>query len=494
MRVSAVFFLIVFTTYNRTLYFVVYLEVIFLSSNNPTYLFRALISTICRSCAEIFSCSPMFINGVLYFFFKELEHEKEKEDIRKKKAAAKRRDKRKRKKAAKDSETLCGVQVGEDLPLENRPQEMVDDFDHDQEDNVGDVVDTTREPCSEELLTENNHQEMKTDEKEYLLAQDALKNRQIADDDRNKLKICPSNKRSTLDSGHAKPKRPLSSTGDVSTPQNSLCPHQKGRARSQSAGKETELKNNTLPDKNSRKKSDEPAKITKKKIIPSNSDKADSVKTQKIELKTKTTSEVTQSVTVNCVKPDVKQQIKAEKPSSKKESSEKANSSASSPKKNSYSSKQQNVGNTSSVGDKSSSSKDSSVSGAATTKKSSDATQPFVRRGKDTTNAVDNNTPTTSTVTDSRTSTKGTLAAGHSLSGSNKTTPSEGEREHKPGESLQLRSVLVFLLLPRVKFPTLGRQSAGHDEKNCPRVGRVRGTNYDTTRLKKIEASQDFCL
>ena len=428
------------------------------------------------------------------FFFKELEHEKEKEDIRKKKAAAKRRDKRKRKKAAKDSETLCGVQVGEDLPLENRPQEMADDFDHDQEDNVGDVVDTTREPCSEELLTENNHQEMKTDEKEYLLAQDALKNRQIADDDRNKLKICPSNKRSTLDSGHAKPKRPLSSTGDVSTPQNSLCPHQKGRARSQSAGKETELKNNTLPDKNSRRKSDEPAKITKKKIIPSNSDKADSVKTQKIELKTKTTSEVTQSVTVNCVKPDVKQQIKAEKPSSKKESSEKANSSASSPKKNSYSSKQQNVGNTSSVGDKSSSSKDSSVSGAATTKKSSDATQPFVRRGKDTTNAVDNNTPTTSPVTDSRTSTKGTLAAGHASSGSNKTTPSEGEREHKPSESLQFRSVLVFLLLPRVKFPTLGRQSAGHDEKNCPRVGRVRGTNNDTTRLKKIEASQDFCL
>ncbi|XP_027047638.1 ankyrin repeat domain-containing protein 17-like isoform X3 [Pocillopora damicornis] len=368
-------------------------------------------------------------------FLRELEHEKEKEDIRKKKAAAKRRDKRKRKKAAKDSETLCGVQVGEDLPLENRPQEMADDFDHDQEDNVGDVVDTTREPCSEELLTENNHQEMKTDEKEYLLAQDALKNRQIADDDRNKLKICPSNKRSTLDSGHAKPKRPLSSTGDVSTPQNSLCPHQKGRARSQSAGKETELKNNTLPDKNSRKKSDEPAKITKKKIIPSNSDKADSVKTQKIELKTKTTSEVTQSVTVNCVKPDVKQQIKAEKPSSKKESSEKANSSASSPKKNSYSSKQQNVGNTSSVGDKSSSSKDSSVSGAATTKKSSDATQPFVRRGKDTTNAVDNNSPTTSTVTDGRTSTKGTLAAGHSLSGSNKTTPSEGEREHKPVHS-----------------------------------------------------------
>lgn len=62
------FFLIVFTTYHRTLYFVVYLEVIFLSSNNPTYLYRAPISTICRSCAEIFSCSPMFIDGVLYFF------------------------------------------------------------------------------------------------------------------------------------------------------------------------------------------------------------------------------------------------------------------------------------------------------------------------------------------------------------------------------------------------------------------------------------------
>ncbi|PFX24058.1 Ankyrin repeat and KH domain-containing protein 1 [Stylophora pistillata] len=363
-------------------------------------------------------------------FLRELEHEKEKEDIRKKKAAAKRRDKRKRRKAAKDNEALCGGQVGEDLPLENRPQEMVDDFDHDQEENECDVVDTTREPCSEELLTGNNHQKNKTEEKEYLLAQDALKNRQITDDDRNKLKICTSNKRSTLDSGRSKPKRPLSSTGDVSTPQNSLCSHEKGRARSQSAGKETELKNNTLQDKTSRKKSDEPAKITKKKSNPSNSDKVDSVKTQKIELKTKTTSEVTQSVTVNCVKPDVKQQIKAEKPSSKKESSEKANSSANS-KKNSYS-KQQSVGNTASVGDKSSSSKDCSVSGAVTTKKSSDATQASVRRGKDTANAVDHNTPTSSTLTDSRTSTKGTITSGHSSNSSNKTTPIEGEREHKP--------------------------------------------------------------
>ena len=47
------FFLVVFTTYHRTLYFVVYLEVIFLSSHNPTSLYR----------------TNMFIDGVLYFFF-----------------------------------------------------------------------------------------------------------------------------------------------------------------------------------------------------------------------------------------------------------------------------------------------------------------------------------------------------------------------------------------------------------------------------------------
>ena len=178
--------------------------------------------------------------------------------------------------------------MGEDLLLKNRPQEMADDFDHGQEDNACDVVDTSQEPCSEELLTGNNHQEIKTEEKEYLLTQDTLKNRQITDDNQNKLKISPRNKMSTFDSRHAKPKRPLSSTGDVSRLQNSPCSHGKGHAHSQMEGKETQLKNNTLPDKNSREKSNEPAKITKRKVIPSNSNKADSVKTQKIKSKTKT--------------------------------------------------------------------------------------------------------------------------------------------------------------------------------------------------------------
>ena len=292
-------------------------------------------------------------------------------------------------------------------------------------------MDTTREPCGEELLTGNNHQENKTEKKEYLISQVALKNRQITDDDRNKLKISASNKRSTQDAGHAKPKRPLSSTGDVSTPPNSICSSGKGRPRSQSAGKESELKNNSLQDKTSRKKNDDLAKIPKKKSNPSISDKANSVKTQKIELKTRTTSEVTQSETVNCVKPDVKQQSKAEKPASKKEPSEKANSSASSPKKNSYS-KQQPIGNPASVGNKSSSAKDSNHSGTVTTSKtSSDTTQTSNRRGRDVSNTADN-APATSTASDSRTSTKGTFTTSHLPSGG-KTAPSEGEREHKPG-------------------------------------------------------------
>lgn len=366
--------------------------------------------------------------------FQELEHEKEKEDIRKKKAAAKRRDKRKRRKAAKDSEVSCGNQVGEDLPLENRPQELVDDYEHDQEENECDVVDTTREPCTDGLLTGTSHRETTTDKKVYLVTQDALKNRQIADDDRNKLKISASNKRPTQDTSHAKPKRPLSSTADVSTPQNSVCSNERGHRRSHSAGKESELKSHSVQDKIPRKKSEELAKVSKKKNNPVISEKVDSVKTQKIEIKTKTTSEVTQSETVNCVKPDTKHQSKAEKPVPKKEQTEKTNNSASSTRKNSHN-KQQTVGNLGHVGNKSSSSKDSSHGGtAALAKVSSDTTQTSVRRIKDGQNVADN-AQTSSIASDSgRSSTKGTSSSSHSPSSGKTAAPSEGEREHKPGQ------------------------------------------------------------
>lgn len=364
----------------------------------------------------------------------ELEHEKEKEDIRKKKAAAKRRDKRKRRKAAKDSEGSCGNQVGEDLPLENRPQELVDDYEQDQEENECDVVDTTREPCTDGLLTATSHRETATEKKVYLVTQDALKNRQIADDDRNKLKISASNKRPTQDASHTKPKRPLSSTGDVSTTQNSVCLNERSHRRSHSAGKESELKSHSVQDKNARKKSEDLAKVSKKKNTPVIGDKADSVKAQKTEIKTKTASEVTQSETVNCVKPDTKHQNKAEKPLSKKEQTEKANNSASSPKKNSYN-KQQIVGNPGHVGNKSSSSKDSSHGGTVhPAKVSSDTTQTSVRRGKDGQNVADNAHTSSIASESGRLFTKGTTSSGHSPSSGKTSATIEGEREHKPGQ------------------------------------------------------------
>ena len=310
---------------------------------------------------------------------------------------------------------------------------MVDDYEHDQEENEFDVVDTTREPCPDESLTGGNHKETLTEKKEYAIAQDALKNRQITDDDRNKLKISASNKRPSQDAVHTKPKRPLSSTGDVSTMQNSLCLNEKVHRRSQSAGKELELKSHSA--QNPRKKSEEIAKVLKKKSNPVVNEKVDSVKPQKIEIKTKTTSEVTQSETVNCVKPDTKHHGKAEKPILKKEQAEKTNSSASSPKKNSHI-KQQGGTNPAHVSNKSSSSKDSghSVAAITTTKSSSDTTQTSVKRIKDGSNAADS-TQGYSTVNDSsKVSTKGSSTGGHSP-GSGKTTgPSEGEREHKPGK------------------------------------------------------------
>lgn len=310
----------------------------------------------------------------------------------------------------------------------------MDDYEQDQEENECDVVDTTREPCTDGLLTGTSHRETETEKKVYLVTQDALKNRQIADDDRNKLKISANNKRPTLDASHTKPKRPLSSSGDVSTPQNSVCLNDRSHRRSQSAGKESELKSHSVQDKNPRKKSEELAKVSKKKNTPVIGEKVDSVKTPKIEIKTKTTSEVTQSETVNCVKPDAKHQGKAEKPVSKKEQIEKSNNSVSSPKKN-FHNKQQTVGNPGHVGNKSSSSKDSSHGGIIhTAKVSSDTTQTFVRRGKDGQNVADN-AHTSSTASESgRLFTKGTTPFSHSPSSGKTATLSEGEREHKPGQ------------------------------------------------------------
>lgn len=310
----------------------------------------------------------------------------------------------------------------------------MDDYEHDQEENECDVVDTTREPCTDGLLTGTSHRDTTTEKKVYLVTQDALKNRQIADDDRNKLKISASNKRPTQDAGHTKPKRPLSSAGDVSTPQNSVCSNERAHRRSHSEGKESELKSHSVQDKIPRKKSEELTRVSKKKNASVISEKVDSVKTQKIEIKTKTTSEVTQSETVNCVKPDTKHQSKAEKPVSKKEQTEKTNNSASSSRKNSHN-KQQTVGNPGHVGNKSSSSKDSSHGGiAALAKASSDTTQTSVRRGKDGQSAADN-VQTSSIASDSgRLSTKGTSSSSHSPSSGKTAAPSEGEREHKPGQ------------------------------------------------------------
>lgn len=319
----------------------------------------------------------------------------------------------------------CGGQVGEDLPLENRPQEpLLDDYEHEQEESECDVVDTTR-PCTDEPVIDTTNKDTISAKKPYLETQNALNSRQATDEDRN-------NRRLPQDTTNpSKPKRPLSSTGDVSTSENLLTLNEKGRQRSHSAGKETELKNHVVQDKNLRRKNDELSKFAKRKSNPSNSEKVDYVKTQKMEIKTKTTSEVTQSETVNCVKPETKHHGKAERPVSKKEQSEKGTSSTGSPRKGSHS-KQQSVTNAAHRGNKSTSSTDATHGGTAT-KTSSDTAQVPVKRSKDGGTTADH-THNSSTATDSsRTSTKGTSAGGHSP-GSNKTAPNEGDREHKPGK------------------------------------------------------------
>lgn len=316
----------------------------------------------------------------------------------------------------------------EDLPLENRPQEMLlDDDEHDQEEGECDVVDTTR-PCNDEPVTETRNKDVVSEKREYLETQVALNSRRDRYEERN-------NKRPSQDakSNLSKQKRPLSSTGDVLSSENSVDLTEKGRQRSQSAGKEPELRNHSVQNKSSRQKNDELSKFPKKKSSSSNTEKVDSAKTPKVEVKTKTTSEVTQSEAVNFVKPETKHHGKAERAAPKKEPSERTTtcSSSGSPRKSSHN-KQQTVTNSTHSGSKSSSVTDSSHSGTATKSSSLDSTHGPVKKSKEGA-SVGDNTRNSPTVNDnSRASTKGTSTSGH-LPGSSKALASEGEREHKPG-------------------------------------------------------------
>ena len=285
------------------------------------------------------------------------------------------------------------------------------------------MVDTTR-PCTDDAVIETRNNETVSEKKEYREKQDTLGNTQVTNENRN-------NKRPSQDANPAKPRRPLSSMGDVSTSESSPSSNEKGHRRSQSDGKESEVKNRAVEDKNPRRKNDELSKFPKKKSGPVNSEKVDSVKAQKIEVKTKTTSEVTQSETVNCVKSDAKHHGKAEKPTSQKEQADKANSSTGSPRKSSHN-KQQTAGNPAHGGNKSTSPRDTSHGGTMT-KTASETTQMSGRRSKDVTSTTDN-TQNPSTVNDSgRASTKVSSSGGHSP-GSSKMSPSEGEQDHKPGK------------------------------------------------------------
>ena len=298
----------------------------------------------------------------------------------------------------------------------------MDDYEHEQEESECDVVDTTR-PCTDEPVIETTNKDAMSAKKAYLETQNALNSRHAMDEDRNNRRL------PQVTTNPSEPKRPLSSTGDVLTSENLLSLNEKGRQRSHSAGKETELKNHSVQDKNLRRKNDELSKFPKRKSNPSNSEKVDNVKTQKVEIKTKTTSEVTQSETVNCVKPETKHHGKAERPASKKEQSEKTTCSTGSPRKGSHN-KQQTVASAPHGGNKSTSSTDVSYGGTAT-KTSSDTAHVPVKRSKDGANTADHTQNSSTTTDSSRTTTKGTSAGGGHGS---KTALNEVEREHKPGK------------------------------------------------------------
>ena len=347
----------------------------------------------------------------------ELEHEKEREDIRKKKAAAKRRDKRKRKKAAKDTELQNGPQTGEDLPLENRPQEpLVEDSEHDPEESENDVVDTTRTAADEPQM-ETGHKEIAIGTREPLAWQ-SLKNKQRTDNETNQLKLTTNEDITSHVVNHSKPKRPLS-TGDMSTPRNTICSNERNHHRNSSS----ELKNSSNQDKNLRRKSDELMKLSKKKTNPHRSEKLDSDKTEKIEVKTKTLSEVTQSQTVNGVKSNTNQESRGEKPATK------TSSSSVSPRKSSHN-KHQTGGSpshSSSGSSKILSLRDLNHDGTLK-KNPPESSQPPFGRPKDGTEPFVIADSTTSGTDISKTATKGFS------SGAVRIVQSDGEREHKAGE------------------------------------------------------------
>ena len=291
---------------------------------------------------------------------------------------------------------------------------------------MGDVVDTTRKN-TEEVLTTDSHKDSTTVKEDNPVIENALNNRQVTDDCKNKLSPSNSNKRPPQDVSQTKPRRPLSSTSDVLTSENSLSSKDKGRQRSQSAGKEFDSQNHKVQDRNSRQRYDELPKISKKK-----NNQEDPARSQKVEVKTKTTSEVTQSQEVNCVKTETKYHSKGEKPVPKKESNERANNAVGSPKKSTPHGKQQSAGGAGHSGGKASSPKDATSHTGSPAKPSSDTNQGSAKRSKDGTHVVDG-THVLSVNDSGRGSTKTTSSSGHTPSGA-KNSSSDGEREHKPGK------------------------------------------------------------
>lgn len=289
-----------------------------------------------------------------------------------------------------------------------------------------DVVDTTRKE-TEEVLTTDSHEESTTVIRDNPVIENVLNNRQITDDRKNKLSSWNSNKRPPQDVSQTKPRRPLSSTSDVSTTENSLCSKDKGHQRSQSTGNESNSQNHKVQDRNSRQRYDELLKISKRK-----NNQEDATKLPKVEVKMKTTSEVTQSQEVNCVKTETKYHSKGEKPASKRESNERKNSSVGSPKKSTPHGKQQSAGGAGHSGGKASSPKDAASHTGSPAKPSSDASQGSSKRSKDGLHGVDS-THVFSGNDSSRGLMKSALSSGHTPSGA-RNSSSDGEREHKPGK------------------------------------------------------------
>ena len=356
----------------------------------------------------------------------ELEREKEIEDVRKKKVAAKRRDKRKRRKAAKDNNMPCVEQEVDDVPLENRPQEVSLDDDDKQGGGDGDcdVVDTTR-PCTEPPVIETKDKPVTLEKREIAQSQDTAKSKQGAKQNKN-------NKRLSVDAkiGPSKLKRPLSSTGDdVSMLTNSVDLNEQGRQCSQSAGKESDLKHQSVQSKYAGLKTDELSKFAKKKGSSSNSDKVDPANTQKVEVKTKTMSEETQSEPVNFTKADTKHHVKSEsKQAPKKEQAEKGRPTGT-PSKSPQNKQQASVSATHGVNKIVSAEANHSVT---PTKTSSSATPVSSKRSKETTD----NTQGSSVGNDSNKALmKVAMSSALNSHGSKKTASSDGEREHsKPGK------------------------------------------------------------